>query len=226
MDRAEMIEAQRLHIRLLYDEPLAKEYEASPEAVLERHGLGDRWQLLLPDPSTDGHKAEMYGRRVLAAQELMNVFSASMVHLVEEQPPTDRQIVNAPWFKAYLASNVFFEPSWSLPHPAGFGRAYDGYSRFFFWARDHFGLREEGARVLFRDDLYLDMAAHLDNAKVGAIDPDWERLSNGFFWSVTPKTASPVRGLSANREVFRHDDEGAKARLVAEGLCDLDELMP
>lgn len=226
MSNAELIAVQRLHIRLLYDQALVREYAADTEGVLARHNLPARWRSVLPDPKSENHEAEMYGRRVQAAQELLNVFSASLAHLVGEPPATDRQIIGAAWFGEFLGSDVFFEPGWSLPHPAGYGRAYDGYSRFFFWARDAFGMRAPGAPMLLRDDLYLDMAANLDNQKIGATDPGWARLSNGFFWLIEPGTGGPCRGLDKNRVVFHREGERAREALAAEGLCDLDELMP
>ena len=225
-DERELVRVQRLHMRLLYDQPLAAAYAEAPDDVLRAHDLPSRWRRALPESGSEGHLAEMYGRRVLAAQELLLVYAATLAHLVPAPPATDTQIIERPWFTEFLASDVFFEPEHSLPHPTGLGRGYEGYGRFFFWARDAFALRTPQADLQLRDDLYLDLVAYLDNAKAGASDPGWQRLSRGFFWSTKPLTDSPCRGLTSERKVFRRDEPRARQALQAQGLCDMDELTP
>ncbi|MCB9765941.1 MAG: hypothetical protein H6739_39570 [Alphaproteobacteria bacterium] len=219
----ELVRVQRLHLKLLYCERTAQAFAEDPEAVLALWRVPSHWSACLPDPLSEGHRAEMHGRRLLAAQDLEMVFAATLRHLGARDA---REALGQRWLSAFLSSDAFFEPRFSLPDPVGVGRAYEGYSRFFFWARDAFGLRRPGADEGLRDDLYLDFAACLDQRKVTALDPAWDALQSGFFWSVRPGHPSPCRGLTRDREVFTDRRPDARERLLAEGLLDLDGLEP
>lgn len=221
----QLVNVQRLCLKLLYCANTVAALETDQAALLARCGVEPRWMPLLPDTRSHGHRAEMHGRRVLCAQDLAIVFDATLKRLVG--PSYDTQaIISTPWFSAFLSSDAFFDPLWSLPHPAGFGRAYEGCSRFFFWARDAFGLRLFGADVLLRDDLYLDFAAWLDSQVVNAVDPAWSQLVRGFFWAQVPETGGPCRGLDCNRVVFVVTSPVARSSLESQGLVDLDRLKP
>ena len=219
----ELVRVQRLYLRLLYSVDTVRAFAEDPIAVLALWGIDARWQGLLPNPATAGHAAEMYGRRVLAAQDLSIMFDATLRRLCGGDDSAEA-VISSPWFFAFLDSEAFFDPSRSLPHPNGIGRAYEGHSRFFFWARDALGLRAPSADTAVRDDLYLDFAAGLDAQMVRATDPSWERLKYGFFWVQAPGTTGPCRGLTSHREVFTVADTASA--LAARGLLDLDGLDP
>ena len=223
--QAELIQVQKLHLRLLYCAQTVRDFESDREAVLARWQVPARWGALLPDPSTPGHRAEMHGRWVLAIQHLLSVFQATITRIMGGRCE-QVEILRSQWVRDYLSSDCFFDPQWSLPHPTGIGRAYEGHSRFFFWGRDYFSLRSQSAEVLLRDDLYLDFAACLDQRMVDAVDPAWEDLKHGYFWAVTPGDSSACRGLTAERKVFTVRRPEASSYLAQRGLVDLDRLNP
>lgn len=220
-----LVSVQQLHFRLLYCTRTVAEFESCPASCLAGWGLNFHWQRLLPETRSEGHRTEMRGRRIQAAQELMPAFQSTFENLLP-RPVSGFDVAQAPWFQEFLSSDEFFDPAWSLPHPSGIGRAYEGYSRFFFWARRHFEIRASGADLAFRDDLYLDFAARLDLQQVTAKGPQWDRLRKGFFWPVQPGTRGPCRGLSEERRVISAAEEDAVVRLQAMGLCNLDLLEP
>jgi len=222
----EVASAQRFYFRLLYCRNTVEAFRAHPERVLRAAGLKEDWARLLPDCDSRGHRAEMHGRRLLAAQELQDSYRSTLARIIGNAGFTEADIIDADWFQDFLGSPEFLNPRWSLPHSTGIGRGYEGLSRFFFWARDYFGLAEPGADRWLRDDLYLDFAAFLDQAQANAVDPFWNRLRSGFFWRVEPGQATPCRGLTKHRQVFRSASPDAAGRLAGEGLVDLDRFSP
>ncbi len=219
----ELVAVQRLYFRLLYCQRTVESYDLDPDAILRAAGLATSWRAQLPNTASKGHRAEMHGRRALVAQDLAVVYRATLDRLHPPEASTPA-ILAASWFSEFLSSPHFFDPAWSLPHPNGVGRAYEGHSRFFFWARDAFGLRRGDAVVALRDDLYLDFAAHLDQAQVHAVEPVWAKFRHGFFWLSVPGTDGPCRGLNKDREVFTLRQAEAAKYLSAQRLSDLDRL--
>lgn len=222
---AELVRVQKLYLRLLYCEQTARVFAADSTTLLAQWGLPLRWREVLPDTTSRGHRNEMHGRRVLAADDLKMVFEATLRRLGAGETTRD-SILQARWFSDFLSSEAFFDPSWSLPHPMGIGRGYEGHSRFFFWARDAFHLRSPQADLMLRDDLYLDFAACMDQRMVDAVDPDWDRFKSGFFWSQVPNAQTPCRGLDRERRVLSVDRANAREELVSLGLMDMDRLEP
>lgn len=79
----------------------------------------------------------MHGRWVLAIQDLLSVFQATITRIMGGRCE-QVEILRSQWVRDYLSSDCFFDPQWSLPHPTGIGRAYEGHSRFFFGAETTF----------------------------------------------------------------------------------------
>lgn len=222
-EAAELVRVLRFHVKLLYSARVASEFAANPAGTLGQWGLGEYWRDVLPDPSSPGFAAEVHGRRIMAANDLLATYGATLRHL---DCAGAGDILNRPWFVSYLDSPEFFEERFSLADTTGVGRGYEGYSRFFFWARTHLKPVDPRARLALRDDLFLDFAAAVDARKRGALDPTWDVLQSGFFWSVQPATDFPCRGLSADRKVVTDGQPGARGRMLGAGLIDLDSLYP
>lgn len=219
---AELRRVQAVHLRLLYSEDFINEYRSDADAVFRKWGLPGHWRGLLPDPASDGFLAEVHGRRVMAAEDVYASYAATLSHLGCNSV---RDLYRAPFFLTYLGSMEFFDHAHSLPDPTGVGRGYEGYSRFFFWFRRHFGITRT-QQLAVRDELYLDFAAEVDSRKRGALDPYWDRFQHGMFWSQVPGAMSPCRGLSPRREVITRSTSYARRELMACGYVDLDEVEP
>ncbi len=227
MDPAfDLVAIQRLHIRLLYCQRTVDSYTRDPDSLLRAMNLDAHWRKLLPDTTCVGHITEMRGRRIQAVTDLNRTFRATFDRIVGHRA-TVVAVADSAWFRDYLSSEQFFDPAWSLPHPTGIGRGYEGTSRFFFWLRIYFGLREPSCNPMLRDDVYLDFASELDALQATAVDPLWEWLKHGFYWQSHPGSMAQVRGLTSNRQVFTVYNSTANANeLPNSNMLDLDMLEP
>ena len=211
---------QRLHIRLLYSEPLIKAYREHPEQVLLDHGIQANWRGSLPDPDVVGFKVEFHGRRMQIYSELRSSFSATIAHLTHGSiPPADQ-----PWLAAFLASDHFFLSKNSLPDVTRVGRGYELTSRFFFWLRDHIVSGAYGDRQGLRDDLFLDFACWLDQIAHRTSNPEWERYRHGFVWSINHAGGRLLRLLTQDRKVQTHS--ASNGSIDHTRMLSLEELVP
>jgi hypothetical protein len=218
--RAELANAARLYARLLYCGETRGLFTKTPRQVLRDFQLPQRWQALMPAPQSSGFLAEVHGRKVLAYQELQGIYATSLQHLTANEKG-----LHGPWLEAFLSSPEFFEPKWSLPHPTGVGRAHEGGTRFFFWARRHFDLPHDLTHSAFREDLYLDFVAYADNLAFSSSLQYFQRLRRGFCWQGRPP-AAPFTLLTPERELHRFSDPAKFATILAGGALDLDTLLP
>lgn len=100
---------QSLFVRLLFSEPVLAQFDLPPETRDQ-----------LPDPSMANFAAEARGSREIIRREIARRFPRTMEVLahraVEVGGPATTAAVDA-----FLASDAFFDPARSLPHPAGVG---------------------------------------------------------------------------------------------------------
>ncbi|KFA94043.1 hypothetical protein [Archangium violaceum] len=224
--RLELARAQGLYMRLLYCRQTVAAFSQEPERVLVAHGLGPGWRALLPDTRGEGHRAEMHGRRLRAGDELQGIYAETFYSLLSGAPEAEARWLSADWFSEFLSSEEFFDSRWSLPHPSGVGRGYEGCTRFFFWARRHFRLRERQADAALREALYLDFAAYLDELRRGARPRDYRRFARGLYWRREPGRVRHISVYTPDRQVLHTGGRAALEALRELGLADLDELEP
>jgi hypothetical protein len=145
---------------------------------------------------------------------------------LNDATPDDRAVAGAQWLTAFLESSHFFEARHSLPHPSGIGRAYEGGTRFFFWARDWYGLRRDDADLKLRNELYLDFAILADALAFGATDEFYHRFDHGFFWNCLTNRTRRAYALAPDRRVLTVGGSDVVASLSSLGMIDLDQLEP
>lgn len=214
----DLIAVQTLYIKLLYCEATNAAYRASPAAVLEECGLPPSTATMLPRVESDAHRAEMHGRKLLAARELLLEYPSLFTALVA--PPGDAAAVaRQPFFSRFLSSADFFDPKRRLPHAFGIGEGYENVSAFFFWARTNLELGPEGRQALFEDfGRWL-----VKTAKSSAV-PELQRHRRGAFFFRHDGRAMVVTGAGRVIEYAGVGDVGSVLRTA--GLTGLEDLEP
>ncbi|MBR1033797.1 MULTISPECIES: hypothetical protein [Bradyrhizobium] len=225
LTRTELTRIQKVYVRLLYSRQVLKEYEQDPL------NFAAQWQLptsslnLLPDTRSPGYRAELFGRRIQAVQELRPHYRPTFAVLMGGET-SEREIAEANWFTAFLDSEYFFDAGLSLPHPTGIGRGHEGVTRFFFWARDHFSLQGDSADPKLRLEVFTDFASLVDSLAHNAIDARFRELDHGLFWLMHPSDSRKAFALAPDRRILTVSGSDVVASLSALGMADLDALEP
>jgi hypothetical protein len=176
-----------------------------------------------PDPQSPGHKAEIYGRRVLICRELIQRFPKSWEKLQIDS--SDSRVPKA--ITPFFSSEYFFDPEFSLPSPEGLGPGYENVSKFFFWAK---ATLFQAQYAEFNDLLNLEFALHLMAQREEAVDLFYCQFENGIFWrSLLPGRLSI---LTPNLSLYQFEakesglEEKFSREFKSHGLYDLDRLAP
>jgi hypothetical protein len=221
--REELTSLQNAYVRLLYSDETRREYETDPVAFAARRGLSERMLRLLPNTRSDGFKAELFGRRLQVIQEIRPSYAATL-GVIMDGDASDLMVAKAAWFNHFLESAHFFDATFSLPHPSGIGRGYEGLTRFFFWARDYYALRGPEADLRLRTELYADAARVLEALAFEASDEPYPRLRGGMFWLRLPCDREAAFALTPDRRFLTVHGADVGASLRALDMVDLDVL--
>lgn len=225
LTRTELTSIQKAYVRLLYSRQVLEQYEQDPYDFVTRWQLPASSLSFLPDTRSAGYRAELFGRRIQAVQELRPCYKATIAVLMGREAD-DLEIAEANWFTAFLDSEYFFDARFSLPHPSGIGRGHEGVTRFFFWARDHFSLRGNSADLKLRTEVFTDFAGLLDSLAHHAMDARFRELDHGLFWLRYPSDGRTAFALAPDRRILTVDGSDVVASLSALGMADLDALEP
>ena len=224
--RDELRLVKRLYIRLLYCRDTFNRYEASPNEVLISYGVPLKYRNTLPQMNDPGFHAERYGRSAMTASELLNIYRQTFSTLLGSDEVGISVVQKSDWFQNYLASKYFFDPEWSLEHPFGIGRGYEGASRFFFWLRESYGLRSGNYDHPLRTAAYREFAIYVISQLKVAQDQSYEVFRKGFFWRTVSGSSSYTTAIFADHRVFEAKDERLSTLLADAGLVDLDRYFP
>ncbi len=214
----ELVAVQTIYMKLLYCEATNAAYRASPTAVLDECGLPASTRTMLPRVESDDHRAEMHGRRLLAARELLLEYPALFAAVVG--PDCDApSVARQPFFSRFLSSRDFFDPKRRLPHAFGIGQGYENASAFFFWARAHLEMGPEARQALYENfGLWL-----VKTARCSAV-PELQRHRRGAFFFRNDGVAIVITGAGRAIEYLGVGEVGSVLR--AAGLTGLEDLDP
>ncbi|NOU30706.1 MAG: hypothetical protein HOO96_22630 [Polyangiaceae bacterium] len=214
----ELIAVQTLYIKLLYCEATNAAYRASPTAVLDDCGLPASTATMLPRVESENHRAEMHGRRLLAARELLLEYPTLFATVVGADCDA-AMVARQPFFSRFLSSADFFDPKRRLPHAFGIGEGYENVSAFFFWARANLEMDPQAKQALFEDfGRWL-----VKTAKCSAV-PELQRHRRGAFFFRLDGRAMVVTGAGRVIEYAGVGDVASVLR--AAGLTGLEDLEP
>lgn len=217
LTRPELQALQRLYVELLYVQSLAAEFQLDAASVCRRYGLEPECASLLPEVTAPGFAAEVHGRRVLNARQLVPIFEATLRTyfgaLEVNESELTRRLTSSSLLSEFHGSPHFLSSAHSLKSGYGIGRAADLGSRFYFWAR--------AAKQLDQRTLSTDFGVFLLREASVASEPTIRAFQSGVYFRACGELVIPLLGGQAPTLPRELESE-----LLARGFHDLDRITP